>query len=53
MRKKIINDDFILEAKELKEKGYSYLQISNRLKEKFLLKSCSTRTVKRAVRKII
>ncbi|MCE9499015.1 MAG: hypothetical protein K8R21_00620 [Leptospira sp.] len=53
MRVKIMNDDFILEAKQLKEKGYSFTQISELLKKKFLLKTCSTITVKRAVRKII
>lgn len=51
MIQKILNSDFVLQVQILKDKGYTYKQISEMLKDKYFLKSCSERTVRRAYEK--
>jgi len=51
MREKILNEDVVSFAKELRDKGYSQKKICEFVKQKFSLKSCSLVTIKRALKK--
>ena len=46
----IINLDFVRYCKDLFSKGYTYSQIAVKAKKEFELKSCSVRTVSRALK---
>ena len=46
----IINLDFIRFIKDLRTRGYTYSQIADKAKKEFELKSCSVRTVSRALK---